>query len=112
MGGPAPMESRRVPSHCHVLLVEQGELFWGTGAYAGNNVWFQTLLCMRALRSKAATLNRDLQRGIGEKLRAMYGEVMEEHIPSRHLLLLQRFERDEASLQVAAHQSSQTVGKY
>jgi hypothetical protein len=81
----------------------------------GNNVWFQTLLCMRALRNKAPTLNRDLQRGIGEKLRAMYGEMMEDHIPSRHLHLLQRFERDEASGQVAVHQmfpSLEKIGKY
>jgi hypothetical protein len=66
---------------------------------------------MRALRSNAATLNRDLQRGIGEKLRAMYGEVMEEHIPSRHLHLLRRFERDEASPQVAAHQKLPNLEK-
>jgi hypothetical protein len=115
MVGPAPMENRRVPSHCHALLVERGGFFEGTGAYARNNVWFQTLLCMRALRNKAPMLNRDLQRGIGEKLRAMYGEMMEDHIPSRHLHLLQRFERDEASGQVAVHQmfpNLEKIGKY
>jgi anti-sigma factor NepR-like protein len=59
---------------------------------------------MRASRSGAATLTRDVQRGLGEQLRAMYGEMMKGHVPSRHLDLLQRFERNEA-MQVAVRQS-------
>jgi hypothetical protein len=58
---------------------------------------------MRAFRNQAATLNCDLQKGIGKQLRAMYKETME-HVPSRHLDLLQRFERDEVPQQVAVPQ--------
>jgi hypothetical protein len=55
---------------------------------------------MRVCRNQAAILDPNLQRGIGKQLRAMYDEMMD-HVPSRHLDLLQRFEQDEASLQVA-----------
>jgi hypothetical protein len=68
-----------------------------------NNVWFQTLSSMRSVRHEAARLNHVVQKGIGDQLRAMYNEAME-HVPNRHLDLLQRFERDEASRQVAVPQ--------
>ena len=59
---------------------------------------------MRASHKEATTLNRDVQTGIGKRLCAMYEGLTKEHIPSRHLDLLQRFERNEASKQVAVPQ--------
>ena len=50
---------------------------------------------MRVSRTHAAILDPNLQRVIGKQLRAIYDEMMD-HVPGRHLDLLQRFEQDEA----------------
>jgi hypothetical protein len=64
---------------------------------------FKHCFSMRAVRNETATLNRVVQKRIADQLRAMYDETME-HVPSRHLNLLQRFERIDAPEQVAVPQ--------
>jgi hypothetical protein len=67
---------------------------------------------MRGFRNKAGTLGPAVQKGIGDRLRVMYSEAME-HVPSRHLDLLQRFERDAAmEQQVAVPQKVPGARKY
>jgi Anti-sigma factor NepR len=56
---------------------------------------------MRTLPEGWAGTRRGLQKGIGEQLRVTYQELLNEDIPTRHVDLLQRFERNEASGEVA-----------
>jgi hypothetical protein len=50
---------------------------------------------MRTLPKDWDGARRGLQKGIGEQLRATYEELLNEDIPTRHVDLLQRFERNE-----------------
>jgi hypothetical protein len=42
--------------------------------------------------SKPARLDRDIQHRIGDKLRAMYGDIVDQGVPDRFTTLLQQLE--------------------
>jgi hypothetical protein len=56
---------------------------------------------MRTLPKDWDGAHRGLQKGIGEQLRVIYEELLNDDIPTGHVELLQRFERYEASGKVA-----------
>ena len=60
-----------------------------------NNVSFQTLTYMPALRQPTVSLNPEARRKIGEALRVTYGKTLTDPIPRRHLALLQCLQNDD-----------------
>jgi hypothetical protein len=77
-----------------------GEIFFRGAArpaeMLGNYVGDRTLAYMRALRNRESDLSRDLKKGIGERLRATYENLVRQDLPARHVDLLQRLEPDKA----------------
>jgi hypothetical protein len=57
---------------------------------------------MRTLSKDWDGARRGLQKGIGEQLRVTYEKFLNEDIPTGHVELLQRFQRNEASGEAAA----------
>jgi hypothetical protein len=62
-----------------------------------NYVGYQTLACMRGLQNREGVLSRDLKKRIGEQLRATYQDLVAQDLPTRHVDLLQKLERDQDS---------------